>query len=723
MVISVDPIRRVSVGTIPRAMSLAALILGIAVSASSQAPLRCDLQLKTTPGAGAEAACLDLPALQQGGTPIQTANNATRISRDGFKLCKNAFTVSTSGDADIVFIYDNSGSMLSHYAKINPATNDTVFYHADGCGNNPSVTGTLTYNTVTGPKTVEVVSASTNCQTNSFAGDPFNSRTQVISQAIDFLAQSSPNSTVGAVAFSRDTAHAMPLKLLSVPGNAALVKNSLRMDSIPFTYYVPPLRVANAWLNDASLIKTAKKAIVFISDGTPGDNNGVAAQLGGIPIYSIFLGDSSSRQYASMQSMSSTTGGQFHRVNPGNTAQLNSVMQSIIQAITVVHLPQSVEITNSSTPTPMVSRSTGMVRNPDSSLSVTLDSIIALVAGRNALTVKVTMTASDIRTYNLAVQADGPAAGSTSQELVCVAQPKIELLNQQGQVPPSYASNAAEYDIRLTRATSDLSQVVVTASSRDSTKSPGWGDKESITLNPSNPAGPLTTNVRNDYDINGSVSAPAAGNNVLESGPNGYITLTWTHPRDARETASLTLPGGRIPTSGGFIEVVRLTDAPRGGTSPLPATVLVTDPIVLRGGVTFQKNGNVSTLTHKGDLHNPLKLSDAVLDPNQMPTFVFKTASPFSYQITIFDHLGQFLNEMEGKVDSLRWEQMRNNSDSMAVAMSILPVAKDGQRFGTGVYILKATLTTRESVRQDPGKPARITPVSKLVLNRFGYVR
>src|SRR5690606_23102098 len=177
-----------------------------------------------------------------------------------------------------------------------------------------------------------------------------------------------------------------------------------------------------------------------------------------------------------------------------------------------------------------------------------------------------------------------------------------------------------------------------TASSRDSTKSPGWGDKESITLNPSNPAGPLTTNVRNDYDINGSVSAPAARNNVLESGPNGYITLAWTHPRDARETASLTLPGGRIPTSGGFIEVVRLTDAPMGGTSPRPSTVLVTEPLVLRGGAASRNNGDDSTANDKGDLHTPLNLSDAVLVPNQMPTFVFKTASPLSYHIAVFDH-------------------------------------------------------------------------------------
>ena len=106
-----------------------------------------------------------------------------------------------------------------------------------------------------------------------------------------------------------------------------------------------------------------------------------------------------------------------------------------------------------------------------------------------------------------------------------------------------------------------------------------------------------------------------------------------------------------------------------------------------------------------------------------VPSAVFRTASPFAYKVAIFDHLGQFLTSQQGKVDSLRWEQMRGNADSLACAFSILPVSEKGQPFGTGVYIMRATITTSEVTRRDPGRPLQVKPVSKIMVNRFGYRR
>jgi len=74
-------------------------------------------------------------------------------------------------------------------------------------------------------------------------------------------------------------------------------------------------------------------------------------------------------------------------------------------------------------------------------------------------------------------------------------------------------------------------------------------------------------------------------------------------------------------------------------------------------------------------------------------------------------------------VDSLQWQKLRGNADSLTCALSILPVSKDGHRFGTGVYILRATVTTKESTRQDPGRPMRVTGATKTFTNRFGYIR
>lgn len=696
--------------------------LGLAVTAWAQAPVRCDLNIKSTPGAGAETACLDLVALQSGGAPVKTANNATRISTDGFRMCKNAFQVGLPAGADVVFIYDNSGSMYSTFARINAATGDTAFYHNSGCGSqNPPTTGTMTYNTLMGPRTVRLVDSTVNC--TQHAGDPYLARGRVITQGIDFLAQTSPNSTAGAIAFSGDISHLQPPLLLATPGNPDIVKASVMPESVSSTIYVTPLQRAHQWLDDTAITNTSKRAIVFVSDGEPND----ASQLNNflnnpnnadIPIYTIALGDSGVT-FTRMQDMSTRTGGRFFRVAPDNIAQMNLVMQQIIQAITVVTLPTAIEVTNSSFAPPMVSRSTGMTRNPDSSVSLVLDSIIALKLGPNNLSIKITMSPTDIRTFPVTVQADGPAAGGSTSDLVCHAMPTLVMLNQSGAVDTAYPSGPTQYDVRLIRATSDLEQVVVTAISRDSARGAGWGDAESITLPQTGDAGGLTTNRRENYNFNGGSASPAKGNNTLEAAPNGEVVLTWTHPRDPRETATFILPGRKIPVTPGFIDIVRVTDVPKGVTINVP----VNNPIVIRGGVAIGQAGDGATITHKGVLFNPHNISDATLNPNQTPTFVFKTASPFSYQVSIFDHLGQFLNAQEGKVDSARWEQMRGNADSLAVAFSILPVSEEGQQFGTGVYIMRATLTTLDATRQDPGQPKRVTPITRVLVNRFGYRR
>jgi hypothetical protein len=151
--------------------------------------------------------------------------------------------------------------------------------------------------------------------------------------------------------------------------------------------------------------------------------------------------------------------------------------------------------------------------------------------------------------------------------------------------------------------------------------------------------------------------------------------------------------------------------------------VPVSDPVVIRGGATLVTDGVHAVLTDKGALSNPHNLDDAVLDPNHTPTFVVTTASSFSYEFSIFDHLGLFLNSASGVVDSARWEQMRGSADSLACAITILPVSRNGQRFGTGAYILRGTLTTRQTNRPDPGKPKFVKSTVIPILNRFGYIR
>jgi hypothetical protein len=712
----------VLIGRLLRAAPCAALFAAVSAAgpAAAQAPLRCDLQLETTPGAGAGSACLDLVALHAGGAPIVTAANATRISVDGFSLCKNAFTVVKPAGADIVFIYDNSGSMSAGAAKVNAVTADTAFYHIDACTAAPSTP--LTYATLLGLRTIRLVDAAANCGTNSFAGDPYFARGKVIEKAIDYLVANSPTSTTGALSFASVVGNLRTPLQLSVAGNPDLVKNSIILDSIRNTNYVPALNQARTWLTDSAYVKNSKQAIVFLSDGEPTDGAALTTWLRNagnkaIPIYTIALGDTN-MNFDRMREMSDTTKGAFYQIQPKNIALMNEVMTKIIQSITIPTVPQSIEVINSSFPTPMVSKSKSIVTNPDSSMSPVMDSILALKTGANALTVKITMSDKDVREFKVTVQADGPVAAVSTQTLICYPMPTLTLLNPAGAVDSVYPNSATPYDVRLTRATSDLKEVLVVATSSD-TGRPGWGDQENISVPQASVAGTSTVNQRNDYPLNGAAVNATKGNNTLEAGPGGEVVFTWTHPRDLRETATFRLPGKKVGTAQGFIDVVRATDAPHG--VPIPANV--TDPVVIRGGVTLVRNPAGAVLTYKGELSNPHQVADAILDPNHTPTFVFNTASPFSYKVNIFDHLGQFLNAREGAVDSARWEQIRGNADSLACAFSILPISRNGQRFATGVYILQASITTRETNRKDPGKPLRVKPTTRMFTNRFGYIR
>ncbi len=109
-------------------MALAALLV---CAMGQTATKRCDLLANTTPGTGADTACLDLVALTSGGAPIVTGSNVTRISNSGLKFCKNAFTVTSGGGADVVFIVDNSGSMWSNRAYVTGT--DTSFFDQQSC--------------------------------------------------------------------------------------------------------------------------------------------------------------------------------------------------------------------------------------------------------------------------------------------------------------------------------------------------------------------------------------------------------------------------------------------------------------------------------------------------------------------------------------------------------------------------------------------------------------
>jgi hypothetical protein len=705
---------------------VSAAVLGFSALSQGQATKRCDLLVKSTPGVGADTACLDLEAVIKGNPPqpIQTAGNATRISTNGFRLCKSAFQVQTKGEADIAFIYDNSGSMMPKVAAVDSLVpTDTLFYYdSSGC-QNPTSAGNLTYQTQEGVRTIPLLASNKGCR--NLSGDPYLARGFVIKAAIDYIATSSPTSTVGATGFNNTTAHSQSLLQMNVPGNAVTVKNSIGLDTTGGTLYGPPLRLVNGWLANPAMIKTLKKAIVFISDGAPTDVTGSGSYLNSInpniPIFSIYLGKIATPDTANLMQMSVTTGGQFYRVNPNNVAQINDVMKKILESILITNIPTSILITNNSFTPPQVSRSIAITRNQvDSSVNVNLDSIIALKQGENLINVKIIMdSATPPKSYDVKVKADGALAGATTKDLICYDPPKLVMLrnNLEDSVYPNGLSN---YLVRLTRSNNDLSGVVVGAVSKDSTQKQPWGDAENIALSLNGTVNGVTT-YQNPYTVNGSITNPTANNGVLESDANGKLILTWVHPRDTREFAVYELSGKKVPVVNPFIIVERVLDVPKGVIIPVP----ISNPVVIWGDVTLVRVSKDSVNITKGKcLSGCGGVGKDFADPKKTPSFVFKTAAPFSYTVWVYDNLGNFVNTSEGTVSAVDWNTLQKKGDSVTVAMSILPISKNGQQLGTGVYILRAAINSLPiNTKNQAGDDVRVTAGSRIILNRFGYQR
>ena len=701
---------------------LASLLL-FGIAKPSSAGKRCDLLVAATPVAGGNAACLDLLAMKANpGAAVKTALNATRIGRDGITLCKNAFQAASGAEADIVFIYDNSGSMTANFAFADPARGDTAFYFAtEGCAS-PGTQGLLSLPTAEGPREIPLLVSDAGCMDRS--GDPYNARAAAMRQAIDFLGKTSPHSTGAAVGFTDVLLHPQPPLVLDNPAALAQVKNSMVPDTTGGTRYGPPLRQATLWLTDTSLTRTAKQAVVFISDGAPSDTLGAAKYVNSIyaaiPIFGIFLGDTASR-YDKLSDLSARTGGTFYRVDPGNVARMNQVMEEIIRSITVTALPRSIKIVNTSLAPNQTSVSVKMSATPvNGDIHVTLDSILALKQGANAITVQVDPGSATGKSYSFQVQADGPEAAQSAAGLACFEQPTLAMLNPAGRMDSAYAAGPAAYDVLLTRSPSELSNVTVTAITSDSTKDKSWGDAEAILMPVTALNAGAVTSRRYGLPTHGSAVHPVANNGVLEGSSSGKMVLTWTHPRDPREAATFLLPSARIPTVPGFIEVERVMAVSRGAE----IQGRIADPVVILGGVTLNRIGTDSAVVaSRGCLYNCVGEAMRAADPARTPSFIFKTASPFGFTLHVYDNLGHILLKASGAVKASDWESMPRIGDSVAVAMSIIPRTSDGRPAATGAYILRATISTTDLERAGANGPSRVTASNRTFINTFGYVR
>ena len=163
------------------ALSVAFTVLGI----EAQTALRCDLVSKDTILSTGQTGkqCLDVASLKNQSVTIPS--NVTRIDNQGLALCTRSVTA--GGDADIVFIVDQSASMRLSYIYIDTTTStrDTTYYADNtGCpaGTTPSpAIGSppgpniypiaITIQTGSGPVAIWRMKNNAGCI--SFSGDPF----------------------------------------------------------------------------------------------------------------------------------------------------------------------------------------------------------------------------------------------------------------------------------------------------------------------------------------------------------------------------------------------------------------------------------------------------------------------------------------------------------------------------------------------------------------------
>ncbi len=685
------------------------LAVSLAVNIAAAAPKRCDWHGPLSGGEKPYAKCVDFAALQ--GKILDLPKNVTRISADGISFCQTATPATGAGNADIVFVYDNSGSMTADAIYINPVTKDTAFHYlvydrGNTCaGNLIRPLQTIGYPSREGGNWGALALSGTSGCEDNVAGDPYNARGAVIRAGIDFMAATSPTSTAGAISFNSDIKYLQEPVLVGDAANVALIKSSIHLDTSGGTIYRRPLQKARQWLNDPSLIKTGKQAIIFISDGAPNDPDGYQDLIDSRmpPIYSIYLSKSTTPDTARLSELSAATGGTFNRVNPNDPTAMETLLKSIISTITKNTLPHAVVVTNKSLSPPQTSRSTGAVTNPDGSVGMRLDSIVALQEGANRIEISLTREDNSSVTYAFTMNAAGDEIGSSSGNYSCWDMPTLTAIDKAtGKPPEIYSPDGNAYQLKLTRSPSDLRDVTVAGSSANQ-------DREGILLTKIDLSLGYPTQT-GDFSYNPAKANPGPGNGILEVDGKGDLTFVWSHPRDARETVTYVLPGRVIPVLDGNVNLTIKDPVTRGETFD-PAAVKDKDKVV----VTDAKDHCILNCAGTEEFH----ASDAV------PTWKITVKSPIKYTMSIYDNLGQFVNRSDGEMTAEDWAKVAKSGDSASLQFKIVPVSRDGQQLGTGAYLMHANITAMGDLvtKNSAGESIIVRNAKTEYLKRFGYLR
>ncbi len=671
--------------------------------AQSSETKRCDLRLNSTPDPGANSACLDLIDSAAGGNGafISTAGNVTRIAHDSLRFCKNAFQVTTKGAADIVFIMDNTGSMQYGDPHFCSTAGDPTFYRDDVIKR--------------GMERERDTASSATAGFISFKGpDTSGVQKTRLQPLLNISKSTDPQGTINLATLES--------KIIADSGRK--VADTCNRNTGINTDWYPSFNIALGWFNDTSLSKTHNQAIVLISDGAVSDFAKVEAlaMAGKIPpVYGIHLGDSLDNQgipstaFLNLKELSSITNGKFFRIPPKDTIKMREAMDTIIfRLVTRVVPPQAIQIQNKVTG--QMSRAIlPMVAGSDGNLNVNLDSALALKQDTNQFNVIITLGDGSQRFHSLRVLANGAPATLDTGHLKCYSPATLTMLATSGQTEVSFPAGPSKYSLKLTRSPSEQSTVTVKASAL---KGPVSSDVETIPLPLSGVSSSSVTNQNAVLqNLNGSSTNPVSGNGTVEADIGEKILFSWVHPRDPRDTASDLVDG--VPGAGTLDRLISVAH----GVNFSSAAVAV--PVVIRGAVGYTVINKDSTQIHPDStgacIYNctdgNATYATSLFPAPAAPSFVLRTDAPFSFSLYIFDNLGRFVNKASGSIDAAQWQTLKPDATgTVPVVLSLVPIGKNGQLLASGVYVLKATVT---SVSNSGG--AAVT--RKFKPKQFGYLR
>jgi hypothetical protein len=373
------------------------IFLGLMAAGAGYAQTTADCSLRgadTTLVSGVTVKkCLDLDALN--GQSVVIPSNVTRIDNSGFTLCESS--EQSGGQADIIYVMDQSGSMGISYIWISPDLKDTVYLESSAnCGyNNNDLNGfgTVTLPNDAGVRQVNRVNPAkppTGC--TSFAGDPYTQRGIAFKQAIDFQAARAPRSTAGYMGFAANVIDPIRPLILNVPANVTRLKAAMAPKLQNSTNYKAPLDTAKKWLLTPAISPNPTQAIIFLSDGQPTvpSNNPDAyldvlsatyPAMPGVmpPVFGIFMGRPTS-DTAKLADLSRRTGGQFWLIPSSRPDSLKAVVERILNVILRQYQPSSAVVTNNG----VVPSQTGLAgandftRLSDGQWQMTLDKPVGL---------------------------------------------------------------------------------------------------------------------------------------------------------------------------------------------------------------------------------------------------------------------------------------------------------------------------------------------------------